>query len=129
LSVSFSSLICHGVLQHAMSFLMQNIAYAALSVWFYLVILLALVVNLVCCSFAITLNNWSGNSNSGLGFFDYFKSYWLKATVNIQRRLMLYWKQLESEHGMMSNTLSQNLKNLLLTFQGMNRWRYWFQFF
>jgi len=57
LSVSFSSLICHGVLQHAMSFLMQNIAYAALSVWFYLVILLALVVNLVCCSFAITLNN------------------------------------------------------------------------
>jgi len=34
LSVSFSSLIGHSVLQHAVSFLMQNIAYATLSVWF-----------------------------------------------------------------------------------------------
>jgi len=51
LSVSFISLIGHSVLKHAVSFFMQNIAYGALSVWFCLVVLLALVVNLVCCSF------------------------------------------------------------------------------
>jgi len=58
----FKGLIGHSVLKHAVSFFMQNIVYAALSVWFCLVVLLALIVNLVCCSFAFTLNKWRGNS-------------------------------------------------------------------
>lgn len=51
--------------------------------------------------------------------------YWSKVTVSILRRLMLYLKLLESELGMMSNSLSQNLKNLHLIFQGLNKGRYW----
>lgn len=51
---------------------------------------------------------------------------WLKVTVSIQKRLMPYLKLLESELGMMSCTWSQNLKNLHLIFQGMNKGRYWY---